>query len=191
MLSSQSSQSPSPSPDFSSLCTSFLCRCRCGASAPRLFLRLCSAGSSDPRFSPIPHAPHAKRRPSNATIPLRITFFADPHHLTPIESNFYKKQGGGGISLQPKQFLNFPQRVNMQTHNNACNPFPFMGLLHISRHSGVGCHETPITVHLFSACPSRTLRLCVILYSCLLFFLFISRNAWNKCPARASSQVQR
>jgi hypothetical protein len=30
------------------------------------------------------------------TIPFRIKFFANPHPLTPIESNFCKKQGVGG-----------------------------------------------------------------------------------------------
>jgi hypothetical protein len=38
-------------------------------------------------------APHHS---SLATIPFRITSFADPHLLTPIESHLYKKQGRGG-----------------------------------------------------------------------------------------------
>jgi len=41
-------------------------------------------------------SPFASERPlQQATIPFRITFFADPHHLTPIESHSYKNAGGG------------------------------------------------------------------------------------------------
>src|SRR5580698_9202795 len=35
------------------------------------------------------------RHSSNAPIPFRITSFADPYHITPIESHLYKKQGRG------------------------------------------------------------------------------------------------
>ena len=35
---------------------------------------------------------------SFATIPFRITSFADPHLLTPIESNLYKKPGRGRVT---------------------------------------------------------------------------------------------
>ncbi len=40
------------------------------------------------------------RHCSLATIPFRITFFADPHPLTPIESHSYKKHRGGGYRCQ-------------------------------------------------------------------------------------------
>ena len=41
---------------------------------------------------------------SLVSIPFRITFFADPHHLTPIESHSYKKHPGWGYILQAKIF---------------------------------------------------------------------------------------
>ena len=41
------------------------------------------------------HAALATHHSSLATIPFRITSFADPHVLTPIESHSYKKQGRG------------------------------------------------------------------------------------------------
>jgi hypothetical protein len=49
-----------------------------------------------------PHPRHevlATHHSSPATIPFRITSFADPHLLTPIESHLYKKQGRGGVSV--------------------------------------------------------------------------------------------
>src|SRR5580698_3900419 len=58
----------------------------------------CSGGSSDPRFSPL-------RDSFDVTIPFRITFFAHPHHLTPIESYSCKKQGRGYPALTPAQAL--------------------------------------------------------------------------------------
>jgi hypothetical protein len=59
---SQSGKSFFPPPVFPFLCSLSPLRCRCGASAPRLFPRFCSGGSSDPCFSsslhPTPHIPN-------------------------------------------------------------------------------------------------------------------------------------
>ncbi len=123
MLSSQSSQLPSRSLNSSSLCTFFLSRCRRGASAPQLSIRLCSGGSPDSYFFPISHAPHATHRPSNVPIPFRITSFAAPNHITPIESYSYKKEEGEGHPFPSKQFPDFPQRVNMQRTATPTTPF--------------------------------------------------------------------
>jgi hypothetical protein len=69
---------------------------------------LCSGGSSDPCSSLIPDS-------FDASIPFRITSFAGPHHVTPIESHLCKKQGRGvPTAARPKPFPFFPQRVNMQ-----------------------------------------------------------------------------
>src|SRR5277367_2309138 len=62
---------------------------------------------SAPLLSPR-HLPHA-------IIPFRITSFAHPHHLTPIESYSCKKQGRGWYPAPPPNpFLFFPHRVNIQ-----------------------------------------------------------------------------
>ena len=90
---------------------------------------LCSGGSSDPSSSPIPDS-------FDATIPFRTTSFADPHHLTPIESHLSKKQGGGGGRCQrfpPTQTLPlFSTASEHATHRNVRNSTPFMRLRHSS-----------------------------------------------------------
>ena len=87
----------------------------------------CSGGSSDPCSSPLPSS-------SDPTIPFRITSFADPHHLTPIESHLCKKQGRG---WSPCQRLHSAQSLPIfstpskhATHRNARNSTLFMTLLH-------------------------------------------------------------
>jgi hypothetical protein len=45
------------------------------------------------------------------TIPFRITSFADPHRLTPIESHSCKKQGGG---VPPSPLATFDSSVTQQ-----------------------------------------------------------------------------
>jgi hypothetical protein len=63
--------------------------------------------------------------PPEATIPFRITSFAHPHHLTPIESYSCKKQGRGWYPAPPPSpFLVFPQRV---TSNSQQRPFTSSG----------------------------------------------------------------
>jgi hypothetical protein len=100
----------------------------------------CSGGSSDPRSSPIPDS-------FDATIPFGITSFADPHHLTSIESHLYKKQGRGwGIqrshSTQPLPSFSTPSKH--PTHSNARNFNPFMRLLNRSLDTrGGGCRPVP------------------------------------------------
>jgi hypothetical protein len=53
----------------------------------------------------VPAAALATRHSSLATIPFRITFFADPNPLTPIESYSYRKGGRGVGSPAPASFL--------------------------------------------------------------------------------------
>jgi hypothetical protein len=100
-------------------------------------LSFCSGGSSDPRSSPIPNS-------FDATISFRITSFAHPNHLTPIESYSCKKQGRGYPALTPAQALPyFSTRSKHPTHSNARLPRAaargmstlFMRLLHTSRHT--------------------------------------------------------
>jgi hypothetical protein len=57
----------------------------------------------------------------------RITSFAHPHPLTPIESNSCKKQGGG-VPLTP----NLGRRASSPcaTRRNSRNSIPFIALLH-------------------------------------------------------------
>jgi hypothetical protein len=74
MFGSSTIASPSPSPDFSSL-----------PSAPFAFRSPLTPASHLPRHWECP----------TASNPFRITFFAHPHHLIPIESYSCKKQGRG------------------------------------------------------------------------------------------------
>jgi hypothetical protein len=59
--------------------------------SPQTYCRIYFPLSSPdlPRHPACPPSPY----PTTA-IPFGITSFADPHHVTPIESNLYKKQGG-------------------------------------------------------------------------------------------------
>jgi hypothetical protein len=68
-----------------------------------------------------------------ATIPFRITSFADPCHVTPTESYSYKKQGRGWGVLHPAQTIPlFSTASKHPTHRNARNSRFFMDLLHSS-----------------------------------------------------------
>jgi hypothetical protein len=75
-------------------------------------------------------------------IPFRITSFAHPHHLTPIESHSCKKQGSGwGIkSPSPTQPLPlFPTAARLRARSATCNSNRFICLLHGSLDTpGVG-----------------------------------------------------
>jgi hypothetical protein len=55
-------------------------------------------------------------------IPFRITSFADPHQLTPIESHSYKKQGGGVL---PSPLVTRHSSVTQQL----LQVLPFHGLM--------------------------------------------------------------
>jgi hypothetical protein len=68
-----------------------------------------------------------------ATIPFRITSFADPYHVTPTESYSYKKQGRGWGVLHPAQTIPlFSTASKHPTHRNARNSCFFLGLLYSS-----------------------------------------------------------
>jgi len=79
--------------------------------------------------SPLPSTSIATLRSPLATIPFRITSFADPHPLTLTESYSYKKQGRGWgpRHLAPTQGLS-----TCATCSNTCNPNLFIDLLHHS-----------------------------------------------------------
>jgi len=83
-----------------------------------------------------PSAPLLSHRHSpDAAIPFRITSFAHPHHLTPIESYSCKKQGRGwGIQrFHPAQPLPlFSTASKHPTHSNARISTLFIRLLHSS-----------------------------------------------------------
>jgi hypothetical protein len=108
--------------------------------SPTTVSRICSRR---PRLSSrLPRASKGALRaaelPSLLSIPFRITSFADPLHLTPIESHSYKKTGGGGtLRLLP---LNRPLR----TCRKCRNPFRFMWLRTLScTQGGVGYPSSP------------------------------------------------
>ena len=65
------------------------------AQSPPIFPSLVEAGSLGLLFFPILSATH-----NNVHNPFRITSFADPHPLTPIESYSCKKQGGWGTRIR-------------------------------------------------------------------------------------------
>jgi hypothetical protein len=86
-----------------------------------------------PRYSP------------HAAIPFRITFFAHPHHLTPIESHSCKKQGRGwGVRcLHSTQTLpSISTQSKHPTHSNTRIFIIFSHLLHIPLDPGGGTHHS-------------------------------------------------
>jgi hypothetical protein len=134
-----------------------------------------SAFQNSTHLDPAAHSPQA-------SIPFRITSFAHPHQLTPIESSSCKKQVRGVPSAtQPKPFPSFPQRVNMQRTATPITPFlscVYFTVLWIPGGGGgtanPGCRHLgfPIfasrprnTGHVFSA------RLCELRVSALSFSL--------------------
>ena len=98
--------------------------------------------------SPIPLVADLQPRPSlrsrafpspRPAIPFRITSFAHPHHLTPIESYSCKKQGRGVVSsasTQPLPLFSTPSKH--PTHSNAHISTLFMRLLNTSHHTRGG-----------------------------------------------------
>ena len=86
----------------------------------------CSGGSSDPCSSPILDS-------FDEAIPFRITSFADPHPLTPIESHLCKKQGRGWGRCQrfhPTQTLPlFSTASKHPIRRNSRKPSHSIGLL--------------------------------------------------------------
>jgi hypothetical protein len=115
-----------PSPlSFSALSVNGACRDPVG-----VLRKTRSLTQTDP---PAPFVP--PRHPSLAAIPFRITFFAHPHRLTPIESYSCKKQGRGWgaqpfHSTQPLPL--FSTASKHPTHSNARNSHLFIRLLHVS-----------------------------------------------------------
>src|SRR5580658_7750090 len=115
--------------------------------------------SSDPCFpprkkSPLGLFPLCELRVSAFSYPFlllsfackfhRITFFADPRHLTLTESNSYKKQGRGvGIpAVHPTQTVpHFSTASKHPTHTNARNLFSFHALT--SRFTGYAGRGIP------------------------------------------------
>ena len=70
-------------------------------------------------------------------IPFRITSFAHPRPLTPIESHLCKKQGGGVSQLLPNHFLFFSQPVNTQRTATPATPIPSCNCAHFPSHMWV------------------------------------------------------
>ena len=163
MLSSQSNQSPSlfPSQTFK---PANLQTCQ------RPFRTLLQGtGLSPLRTKSVTPSSHP-----SSTIPFRITSFADPHHLTPIESHLYKKQGRGGVSQPTQTVPQFSTDSKHPTNSNARSPIPFMRLLH----GPLDTKNIP--------CRSRGCR-----YLATSLLLYLAFPPWNKRPSRTSSQVQR
>lgn len=106
--------------------------------------------------------------PSHSLVPnpFRITSFADSNHLTPVESNLYKKQGGG--SHQAAQIVPLFSTEIRPT-----------GWGKIFQAKSSSCR--------FGRCR----YLLKFVTSLPRYFFTSSLVAWNKCLARASSQVQR
>jgi hypothetical protein len=106
-----------PSSDLCALCVSAF------SSLPSF----CSGGSSDPCSSPTLGS-------FDATIPFRITSFAHPNHLTPIESYSCKKHGRGVTYPAPppnstQSLPIFSTASKHSTHSSARNFNPFIRLL--------------------------------------------------------------
>jgi hypothetical protein len=119
MFGSTTTPSPSPSPDLSSLCARSLPRPGRGVGVYPERLGAFRFSANLPTFQ------HVNPPTFLQPIPFRITSFADPHLLNPIESYLCKKQGGGS----PIRYFFIPS----VTHSNARNSNPVMYLLHDSR----------------------------------------------------------
>jgi hypothetical protein len=104
--------------------------------------------------APLPSPRHSP----TAAIPFRITFFAYPYHVTPIESDSCKKQGRGwGIQgHSPTQALLLISTASKHpTHSNSRNSIPLMRLLHSFLDTPGGgvsalCHSEPSAERVFS-----------------------------------------
>jgi hypothetical protein len=88
MLSSHSAQSPSPSPGLSFLRNSLPRRCRCGASAPRVFARFV--------FSSKPFGIRVSRKHASNSHRIRTFKTQD---LKPFRMCIYEKTRGEGVLL--------------------------------------------------------------------------------------------
>ena len=103
-----------------------------------------------PRYSSVASVPSAFRNTHNLTPhhppannPFRITFFAHPHPLTPMESYSCKNRGEGGI-LRPNYFFpRFPQPCNTQPRAMPLNPRIFIRLRRISARTPPGVALPP------------------------------------------------
>jgi hypothetical protein len=133
---SQSGKSSFPPPVFPFLCSLSPLRCRCEASAPRLFPRFCSGGSSNPCFSsslhPTPHIPNSftiRTSAKRACNPCRMRSFKTLD-LKSFRMCSSEKKGRGPVAQTSVCALtSFAARVSA-TRRNPCHPFRFMGLLH-------------------------------------------------------------
>jgi hypothetical protein len=117
--------------------------------------------------TPVTSAGH----PPQATIPFRITSFAHPHHLTPIESYLCKNEGRGWYPAPPPNpFLFSPQRVNIP--HTATPVYPDLRLT---------AHVPRDTCHAFSA---RLSALCASAFSFPSLFLSTLNCRLSTFPPR-------
>ncbi len=96
----------------------------------RLFPAASEPSALEPLLASATHGPclssSRSEKPSMDAILFRITSFAYPRHLTPIESYSCEKQGGGVPSSSlPRDFY-----TSFITHSNVRNPIIVMHLLH-------------------------------------------------------------
>jgi hypothetical protein len=160
----------SSDPFFSPLCG--LCFSALSSPPPRLFLAIttvCLPACPEPRRerserSAFLGSSLATHHSPLATIPFRITFFADPHPLTPIESYSYKKQGRG---WGPRQLTPTQALSTCVTHSNTRNLNLFMRLLYDSLDTqGVG--DLPLSSARFRALCVSALSFSAIRFAALL-----------------------
>jgi hypothetical protein len=114
--------------------------CRCGASAPLFSPTRRMRAESGSSFLSTCENPQTFQHSNVSTfprvIPFRITSFADPHDLTPIESYSYKKQGRG---WGPRHLAPIQAQSTCATRSNTRNLNLFIHLLNDSLDTpGVG-----------------------------------------------------
>jgi hypothetical protein len=136
--------------------------CRCGASAPLFSSTRRTHAQSGSSFLFSSGNPQTVQSSNFQTIlrsiPFRITSFADPHPLTLIESNLYKKQGWGWA---PQHLARTQALSTCATRGNTRNPNTFMCLLHGSldtRGWGACCSSARLRVRCVSALSFSFLR---------------------------------
>jgi hypothetical protein len=107
------------------------------------------AGPSPSSFANLQTFQHSNFLTLPQAIPFRITSFADPYPLTPVESHLCKKQGGGVSQLQPNHFLFFSQPVNIQRIATPATLIPSCNCAHFPSHMGVPLSSSDFRISLF------------------------------------------
>jgi hypothetical protein len=122
--------------------------------------------------------------PAFTPISLRITFFAHPHLLTPIESHSCKNRGGVGCGL--RHWL-----CTIRNTPATATPIPSSTSAHFPSHPGVGGHPPPLDPSQFPVSIFEFRSLSSPRDTDHRSRVTCFKTPWNNCPSPTSSQVRR